>query len=79
MGTVCLAAEYVEVLGGAGHVDDRPVGRLRLPALADLGRVDVLVVVAHLQEALEARRAVLGPLVRRVGLGLGLGLGLGQG
>mmetsp|Transcript_48628 Transcript_48628/g.103706 ORF Transcript_48628/g.103706 Transcript_48628/m.103706 type:complete len:521 (-) Transcript_48628:1040-2602(-) len=57
-----LPAQHVEVVGGRGDVDDGPVGRLRLLLPADALWELVLVIVAHLQEALEAGRRVLGPL-----------------
>ena len=65
-----LPPQHVEVVGGRRAVDDLPVGLLQLraqvPAGKPLGLVDlgqhVGVFVAHLQEALEARAAMLGPL-----------------
>mmetsp|Transcript_41871 Transcript_41871/g.118385 ORF Transcript_41871/g.118385 Transcript_41871/m.118385 type:complete len:323 (+) Transcript_41871:127-1095(+) len=56
-----LLAEAVEVVGGRREVHDLPVGALDLHAAAGglvVGDV-VLVVVAELQEALEAARGVL--------------------
>lgn len=59
-----LAAQHVEVVGGRRHVGDLPVGRLEACLLAHLVEIGhcVLVVIAHLQEALEACGRVLGPL-----------------
>mmetsp|Transcript_27328 Transcript_27328/g.88239 ORF Transcript_27328/g.88239 Transcript_27328/m.88239 type:complete len:218 (-) Transcript_27328:2126-2779(-) len=54
-----LPTEHVEIVCGCGDVDNSPVGALCLTLPPDDFRELVLVVVAHLQEALQPRRGVL--------------------